>query len=358
MSRKINVTFSDAANKEFQFVGTDELLKFLKKESIFWANVKHKMDGVADNDIHEYIKSSDDRFDPCISDIEKLCRGRRVRTLNINDGIKEALRAHLGNYWLWSEHGYISSFIKINRELGLHAADSFIHMEITLAGLNNKFETFKSQFESWGTETREKWDALLSQSSKAHDVQQSKHDKDFKQFIESSNSELADLKKKYEEDLRYSAPVQYWRDAVKKYKWQGTLWVVMLVISLVAGLGGFTILFNTWLKGHTTVIQLETVQGVILFGAILAAFAFLVRILSRLAFSSYHLMRDAEERETLTYIYLSLLSENRVDESSRDIILQVLFSRTETGLLAGDSTPSMPGLGADAINSAMKQPGK
>ena len=69
-------------------------------------------------------------------------------------------------------------------------------------------------------------------------------------------------------------------------------------------------------------------------------------------------MRNAEESEKLTYFYLSLLSENRVDESSRDIILQALFSRTETGLLAGDSTPSMPGLGADAINSAMKQAGK
>ena len=89
-----------------------------------------------------------------------------------------------------------------------------------------------------------------------------------------------------------------------------------------------------------------------------AAFAFLARTLSRLTFSSFHLMRDAQERTQLTYVYLSLINEDKIDKSSRDIVLQALFSHTETGLLSGDSAPTMPGLGADAINSAMKQPGK
>jgi hypothetical protein len=55
-------------------------------------------------------------------------------------------------------------------------------------------------------------------------------------------------------------------------------------------------------------------------------------------------MRDSEEREQLTYLYLSLKNQSAVDDNSKDIILQALFSRTETGLLAQEHGPTMPGI--------------
>ena len=64
-------------------------------------------------------------------------------------------------------------------------------------------------------------------------------------------------------------------------------------------------------------------------------------------FSSFHLMRDAEEREQLTYLYLSLIHESKennstVTDESKDMILQTLFSRTETGLLNQAQGPQIP----------------
>ena len=59
-------------------------------------------------------------------------------------------------------------------------------------------------------------------------------------------------------------------------------------------------------------------------------------------FSSFHLARDCEERHALTYFYLSLLKESKVDDSDRQLIMQSLFSRAETGLLKDDSAPTMP----------------
>lgn len=56
-------------------------------------------------------------------------------------------------------------------------------------------------------------------------------------------------------------------------------------------------------------------------------------------------MRDAEEREQLTYLYLSLISDQEIDENSRDIVLQALFSRSETGLLTTETGPTMPSVG-------------
>jgi hypothetical protein len=55
-------------------------------------------------------------------------------------------------------------------------------------------------------------------------------------------------------------------------------------------------------------------------------------------------MRDAEEREQLTYLYLSLSIEAVIDEGSREIVLQALFSRSETGLLINEHGPTMPSL--------------
>lgn len=88
-------------------------------------------------------------------------------------------------------------------------------------------------------------------------------------------------------------------------------------------------------------------------GVTVAVSVFLLRTLSRLTFSSFHLQRDAEEREQLSHLYLSLINEEAVDERSREIVLQALFSRAESGLLMGDSTPSMPNA-ADVIAGLSK----
>ena len=61
-------------------------------------------------------------------------------------------------------------------------------------------------------------------------------------------------------------------------------------------------------------------------------------------FSNFHLARDAEEREKLTYLYISLLSKGEVSEEERKIVFQALFSRSDTGLLKEDSSPTMPGV--------------
>lgn len=125
--------------------------------------------------------------------------------------------------------------------------------------------------------------------------------------------------------------------------------VGLLMVFLVSGAIYLSNFFADWLRGQELQVQLDTIQGIVIFGSSLAVYAFLIRILSRLVFSAFHLMRDAEEREQLTYLYLSLINEKKIDEESRDIILQALFSRSETGLLTGESASTMPRLGMNDI---------
>ena len=70
--------------------------------------------------------------------------------------------------------------------------------------------------------------------------------------------------------------------------------------------------------------------------------AFSIKVVSKVMFSSFHLARDSEERYTLTYFYLALLKDSNVTSDEKQLIMQSLFSRADTGLLKEDSSPTMP----------------
>ena len=69
----------------------------------------------------------------------------------------------------------------------------------------------------------------------------------------------------------------------------------------------------------------------------------MLRLFVKMTMSSFHLSRDAKERNNLTYFYLALIENKAVSKKERALILNSLFSRLDTGLLKGDSSPTMSG---------------
>ena len=69
---------------------------------------------------------------------------------------------------------------------------------------------------------------------------------------------------------------------------------------------------------------------------------FILRLTTKMALSSHHLASDARERENLSLFYLSLIEKGAVTDKERALVLNALFSRSDTGLLKGESSPSMP----------------
>jgi hypothetical protein len=119
--------------------------------------------------------------------------------------------------------------------------------------------------------------------------------------------------------------------------------IVLLVMVTCIFLG--VILWNTpeqiysnWFDDNPSV----AIKWTILYITLISFIAYCIRALTKVMFSSFHLARDCEERYTLTYFYLSLLKDTKVDEQDRQLIMQSLFSRAETGLLKDDSSPTMP----------------
>lgn len=187
----------------------------------------------------------------------------------------------------------------------------------------------------------------------------------FKNFKEEKNNEFTDwlegteetigakkrvkdLENTYEVLLKLKKPAQYWETRAKTLKkegWKSVKWLMLLVAIAVGSL--YLLLWLTP-SGMEKSFSIENgnpgsaIRWSVIYVTFISFLAYGIRVLYKIAFSAFHLSRDAEEREQLTYVYLALLNESSVDEGEKKLIMQSLFSRADTGLLKGDSSPAMP----------------
>jgi ElaB/YqjD/DUF883 family membrane-anchored ribosome-binding protein len=157
---------------------------------------------------------------------------------------------------------------------------------------------------------------------------------------------MQELENTYKEKLKLEEPAKYWSERADKLKRNGiAAFFIMILLTFVACFSLSVILWNTpetiyasWFGDDKS----AAVRWTIVYITFISFIAYCVRAILKVMFSSYHLMRDCEERHTLTYFYLSLLKDAKVDEKDRQLIMQSLFSRAETGLLKDDASPTMP----------------
>jgi len=215
-------------------------------------------------------------------------------------------------------------------------------------------DKLKKSHSDWSGEKILEWDNFFSLTSNQFKDASSKQEEYFKNKVESWDNRVKEIEAVYGEKLRLEEPAKYWKTASLSYKKSGQMWFLLVGSLSLIGLAGFSWFFWVWMTGKPTPFSLSSIQGVVLFGSVAAIFAFVVGVASKLTFSSFHLMRDAQEREQLTHVYLALSKDNNVDESARNIVLQALFSRSETGLLRGESAPSMPNV-IDSLKMASRR---
>lgn len=168
----------------------------------------------------------------------------------------------------------------------------------------------------------------------------------FLKFSKDSTQSIKDFEDLYKEKLKLEAPAQYWSDRAKKLRSEGNKWLIGLITSVLVGVG-----LLIWCLSEISAGTLDkifqnngtAIKWSVVFITLISFIAFAIKIFSKLTFSSYHLVRDAEEREQLTYVYLALKKEKNIDETERHLIMQSLFSRADSGLLKDDGGPTMPG---------------
>lgn len=407
MGNKIDIQLTDVAGYTKRFGTLREFLDFMKREATFWKKHHDALTNGRARRVHQYC-SYYSRFQAAISELDSLSKSDVSEWSDETfqqtvTHIQRRTLADSSDAWLFSGHPFTSAFIDCHsHEQGRSAADAFINFvtnsEVgnlnsagtflgtmrayefmhqdsdivkrrkaerqSLARLRNRLdesyselfddvEAFKEGFTEWDNRIREEWMECSKTAIEDHAELLESHQTNFDSRSKEWQQHIGDLEKTYEEKLRLSMPAKYWKEASSRFRSQGRFAIGALVTTVAAGVGLFSWLYTKWLGGESGTLGVESIQGIVLLGTMIAAFAYLVRVCGRIAFSCFHLMRDAEEKRQLTYLYLSLSKKDRIDESSRDIVLQALFSRSESGLLGMDSSPTLPNV-SDVVKSGLR----
>lgn len=164
-------------------------------------------------------------------------------------------------------------------------------------------------------------------------------------FLTEKQESIKELEFLYNEKLRFQSPAKYWDDLSISYENRGKTWRWWSIGSVIIFILFLTVILyfepNSFMVSNKS-FNINSVRGIIVFGLITSIGIYLISLFIKLTTSAFHLSADARERYQITHVYLSLLNEKGISESERSIVLQSIFSRADTGLLKGDSTPTFP----------------
>lgn len=168
----------------------------------------------------------------------------------------------------------------------------------------------------------------------------------FEGWFQEATEKQLQLESTYKEKLKLSEPAEYWKERSTKLMSEWNYFAFTLfIITLIISYGLYFLIFHTpdvIIDLFTSNNYRWTIKWSILFITFISFCIYIVRILARAMLSTYHLGRDAEERYSLTYFYLALSKDVTVEKEERLLVMQSLFSRSDSGLLNTDSGPTLP----------------
>ena len=201
------------------------------------------------------------------------------------------------------------------------------------------FEDQKKQIAAIQTQTTQKLKELNEES--AQHLQDT--DKRFNDLETDYKKRFEALEEAYKEHLKLEASAQYWETTDKDYTKKGRLWLgisISFAAIIVCGLIAILIHMPNVFSEETH--WFDILKNSTIITVITSISIYLLRIFVKISMSSFHLARDAKERNKLCFLFLALIRDGAVTDKERSIVLTALFSRSDTGLLTGDSGPTMP----------------
>lgn len=208
----------------------------------------------------------------------------------------------------------------------------------------------KSKLESDIADFMKKEDGLQQKNSAEWEGKFEELNSQLNNLSETHNKKLIDLEDTYEKKLEFTGPVRLWKVRAETYRNQARWWLSSFVASSTFVIVILLVIFYhmpkaLYREGEKFVIDPAAVTSLLILATIVSFGAYLIRLFARLTFSTLHLVRDSEEREQLTRVFIALRrKEGKINEKDSLIVFDSLFSRAQTGLLGEDSAPTMPGL--------------
>lgn len=280
-----------------------------------------------------------------ISDYGQLIKERYMENYQqangVIDFVQEGNFSNIGSKEYFK--GVLYAFNWKNSEIALTKIEDT--EELTLSGLKNRyleaFNVLNSEYLNKNKEIKDNYSEFLDKI----DIWKEETKKNTEDFLSEKKNKIVELEKTYEEKLKLKAPAEYWDKLREDYEIKGKTWRAWAIgtsIFLTMMLIGILYKIPESLKIDVNKFKFEDLRATIILTVIISVGVYMLRLFVKLSLSAYHLARDAKERYQLTYVYLSLLNEGKVSEAERNIVFQALFSRADTGLLKGDSSPTLP----------------
>lgn len=402
---EIDITLQDATGWSQKFTSLKNLIGFIDREQIFWEERYNEIK-LIHPDINNGYFNTPRSFKANTTQIREILKTQNITTPQTNQRVQD-IKSYLNSAkssWLYSHSSITHHYIDLLKKYSVHTSNAYIQFIInkstsnianidyfkgymlayefenqdidlvkrrdgerrSLGQIRSNFEEtqdqlfgevdhFKKEFDIWNQQNKLDSEKLYRVHKKLGERNLNSQKENFSQSLDEWKAEfdaqkqdfedkIKELEATYQEKLKLQKPAEYWNKAASKYDKQGRVWAGLAFSWGFVGLLLFGYLLSLWIANTPIKMNLSSLQGAVLFATLAAMFAYTLKLLSRMAFSSFHLMRDAEEREQLTYLYLALTHESEIDKDSRDILLQALFSRSETGLLSNESGPTMPGI--------------
>lgn len=217
-------------------------------------------------------------------------------------------------------------------------------LETTQTKSDAEIENLKGLFDAWNLEYGSQLKDLKSLAKNELD----KNNIAGKTLLKKSLEKKIQLEQTYREQMRFKAPAEYWKERATSLNKEGNnflYWLIALVVLGIALL--FSLLWLTpedMLESVFSGSPAKAIRWSIIFITMMSLLFVAIQAVKKAMFSSYHLARDAEEREKLTVFYLSLIKDSTITQEDRSLVLQALFSRADTGMLKDEASPAMPGI--------------
>jgi hypothetical protein len=197
-----------------------------------------------------------------------------------------------------------------------------------LAGLQSALESSHAalaEFRTDAAQSREKAETALRVANDAFSEMQST------------------IQRRLSTDLALRAPVQYWSEKADYHKRRASAFLRAFVWTAAIGLVAMTAIAVGWL-----VPEMRNETGawwaIALFSALLALWAWPLRLTSKLFLSHSHLREDASEREVVTKTFLALGDAVKLTDNDRQLLLAALFRTSSAGLVKDDGSLSLSDL--------------
>ncbi len=254
-----------------------------------------------------------------------------------SDSTKQNVAMH---YILFkTNHHSLSKFKRNNTSSNLYNM-----MENNINESINEIINAKDDYINFMNSEKEDYITFKKEEKEKFDSWFSKSDEEYIDFMNNSRKNLSNLEKTYSEKLKVEEPSKFMLEKSNEYKKKTIHWAIAIVVVsiILLVLLGFILspkiefgkkiitvnLFSTDMPVYSSIIILSMICLII----------YIIRIFIKIMMSSKHLSEEYRQKYVLTYFYLSLVNSGNIDEKLGNIILSLLFTKADTGLIKNDNS--------------------